>query len=134
MIAIDEMTIILGGKLSNDHNDCHRHQDKVSSEMTAKKTRVCFVYKTTYCLFPHFCFHHPDCSSWLVVLSHKTITLICQQQFQWTTSNLMENIWLKRHPQVPIQSLRLYWLLPLWTPIWGVLRLSAVMRVDYTQI
>lgn len=54
MIAIDEMTI-LGDKFSNDHNDCHRHQDKVSHEMTAKKTRVCFVYKTTYCLFPHFC-------------------------------------------------------------------------------
>ena len=82
MIAIDEMTIILGDKLSNDHNDCHHHQDKVSSEMTAKKTRVYFVYKTTYCLFPHFCFHHRDCSSSLVVLSHKTITLICKQQFQ----------------------------------------------------
>ena len=77
MIVIDEMTIIPGDNFSNDHNDCHRHQDKLSREMTAKKTRVCFVYKTTYCLFPH-----PDCSSSLAVLSHLTITLICKQQFQ----------------------------------------------------
>ena len=77
MITIDEMVI-----LGDDHNDCHRHQDKVSHERRAKKTRVCFVYKTTYFLFPHFCVRHPDCSSSLVVLLHKTITLICKQQFQ----------------------------------------------------
>lgn len=71
MIAIDEMTIILGDNLSNDHNDCHRHQDKVSSEMTAKKTRVCFVYKTTYCLFPHFLFS----SSWLLKLTSSTMII-----------------------------------------------------------